>query len=710
MNNKQQNGSNKPTDHSKMDHSAMDHSQMDHSKMDHSQMDHSKMDHSKMDHSAMDHSEMDHGAMGGHAHHHHGSFKEIFLKSLPLGIAILLITPLMDIQLPFQIIFPYADVVAAVLATILYIYGGKPFYMGAKDEFNSKAPGMMSLITLGITVSYAYSVYAVAARYVTGEHVMDFFFEFATLLLIMLLGHWIEMKALGEAGDAQKALAELVPKDAHVVLEDDSIETRPVSELQVGDVIRVQAGENVPADGIIIRGESRVNEALLTGESKPIEKNVKDQVIGGSTNGSGVLYVEVTETGDKSFISQVQTLISQAQSQPSRAENVAHKVAGLLFYIAVVVALIALLIWTIIADLPTAVIFTVTTLVIACPHALGLAIPLVVSRSTSLGASRGLLVKNREALELTTKADVMVLDKTGTLTTGEFKVLDVTVLSDKYSEEEITGLLAGIEAGSSHPIAQSIVNHAEAKGIKSVSFDSIEIVSGAGIEGEANGHHYQLISQKAYGKALRMDIPKGATLSILVENNEAIGAVALGDELKETSRNLIEVLKKYGIEPLMATGDNEEAAQGVAEVLGIQYQANQSPEDKYKLVESMKNQNKTVIMVGDGVNDAPSLALADVGIAIGAGTQVALDSADIILTQSDPGDIESFIELANKTTRKMKQDLVWGAGYNFIAIPIAAGLLAPIGITLGPAFGAVLMSLSTVIVAINAMLLKLDPK
>ncbi len=686
------------------------HSHHNHGDMDHSKHDHNEMEHSQMDHSNMDHSEMDHGAMGGHAHHHHGSFKEIFLKSLPLGIAILLITPMMDIQLPFQIIFPYADVVAAVLATILYIYGGKPFYMGAKDEFNSKAPGMMSLITLGITVSYAYSLYAVAARYVTGEHVMDFFFEFTTLILIMLLGHWIEMKALGEAGDAQKALAELVPKDAHVVLEDDSIETRPVSELQIGDVIRVQAGENVPADGIIIRGESRVNEALVTGESKPIEKKPGDEVIGGSTNGGGVLYVEIKQTGDKSFISQVQTLISQAQSQPSRAENVAHKVASWLFYIAVVVALIALVAWMIIADLPTAVIFTVTALVIACPHALGLAIPLVVSRSTSLGASRGLLVKNREALELTTKADVMVLDKIGTLTTGEFKVLDVTVLSDKYSEEEITGLLAGIEAGSSHPIAQSIVNHAEAKGIKSVSFDSIEIVSGAGIEGEANGHHYQLISQKAYGKALRMDIPKGATLSILVENNEAIGAVALGDELKETSRNLIDVLKKYGIEPLMATGDNEEAAQGVAEVLGIQYQANQSPEDKYKLVESMKNQNKTVIMVGDGVNDAPSLALADVGIAIGAGTQVALDSADIILTQSDPGDIESFIELANKTTRKMKQNLVWGAGYNFIAIPIAAGLLAPIGITLGPAFGAVLMSLSTVIVAINAMTLKLEPK
>lgn len=671
---------------------------------------HSQMDHSKMNHSAMDHSEMDHGAMGGHAHHHHGSFKDIFLKSLPLGIAILLITPLMDIQLPFQIIFPYADVVAAVLATILYIFGGKPFFMGAKDEFNSKAPGMMSLITLGITVSYAYSVYAVAARYVTGEHVMDFFFEFATLILIMLLGHWIEMKALGEAGDAQKALAELVPKDAHVVLEDDSIETRPVADLQVGDLIRVQAGENVPADGTIQRGESRVNEALVTGESKPIEKNPGDEVIGGSTNGGGVLYVEIKQTGDKSFISQVQTLISQAQSQPSRAENLAQKVAGWLFYIAVIVALIALVIWMVIADVPTAVIFTVTTLVIACPHALGLAIPLVTARSTSLGASRGLLVKDRYALELTTNADVMVLDKTGTLTTGEFKVLDVELFNDKYTKDEIVALLSGIEGGSSHPIAQSIISYAEQQGIRPVSFDSIDVISGAGVEGQANGHRYQLISQKAYGRNLDMDIPKGATLSVLVENDEAIGAVALGDELKPTSKDLIQALKKNKIQPIMATGDNEKAAQGAAEILGIDYLANQSPQDKYELVEKLKAEGKKVIMVGDGVNDAPSLALADVGIAVGAGTQVALDSADVILTQSDPGDIESFIELAQKTTRKMKENLVWGAGYNFIAIPIAAGILAPIGITLSPAVGAVLMSLSTVIVAINAMTLKLEPK
>ena len=703
-------------DHSKMNHSAMDHSEIDHGAMEghahhhHGDMDHSKHDHNEMKHSQMDHSEMDHGAMGGHAHHHHGSFKDIFLKSLPLGIAILLITPLMGIQLPFQIIFPYADVVAAVLATILYIFGGKPFLMGAKDEFNSKVPGMMSLITLGITVSYAYSVYAVAARYVTGEPVMDFFFEFTTLILIMLLGHWIEMKALGEAGNAQKALAELVPKDAHVVLEDDSIETRPVADLQVGDLIRVQAGENVPADGTIQRGESRVNEALVTGESKPIEKNPGDEVIGGSTNGDGVLYVEIKQTGDKSFISQVQTLISQAQSLPSRAENLAQKVAGWLFYIAVIAALIALVIWMVIADVPTAVIFTVTTLVIACPHALGLAIPLVTARSTSLGASRGLLVKDRDALELTTNADVMVLDKTGTLTTGEFKVLDVELFNDKYTKDEIVALLSGIEGGSSHPIAQSIISYAEQQGIRPVSFDSIDVMSGAGVEGQANGHRYQLISQKAYGRNLDMDIPKGATISVLVENDEAIGAVALGDELKPTSKDLIQALKKNKIQPIMATGDNEKAAQGAAEILGIDYLANQSPQDKYELVEKLKAEGKKVIMVGDGVNDAPSLALADVGIAIGAGTQVALDSADIILTQSDPGDIASFIELAQKTTRKMKENLVWGAGYNFIAIPIAAGILAPIGITLSPAVAAVLMSLSTVIVAINAMTLKLEPK
>lgn len=680
-----------------------------HSHHNHGDMDHSKHEHGITDEHG-DHKDQHQEHHAGHDHHHHGNFKELFLKSLPLGIIIMLLSPMAGFDLPFQFTFPYSDIVVAILSTILIIYGGRPFYQGAVDEFKQKEPGMMALVSLGLSVSYLYSIYTVIASYVTVEQIMDFFFEFASLLLIMLLGHWIEMKAIGEAGDAQEELAKLVPKDAHVVLDDDSIETRPVADLKVGDLIRVQAGENVPADGTIERGESRVNEALLTGESKAVKKGPGDEVIGGSTNGEGVLYIKVLETGDKSFISQVQDLISQAQSQPSRAENIAQKVAGWLFYIAVTAALIAFVVWTLIADIPTAVKFAITTLVIACPHALGLAIPLVTARSTSLGASHGLLVKDREALEIAQDADVMILDKTGTLTTGEFKVLDVKLLNEKYTKEEIISLLAGIEGGSSHPIAQSIISFADQEGISPVSFDSIDVISGAGVEGKANGHQYQLISQKAYGRNLDIDIPKGATLSVLVENDDAIGAVALGDELKATSKELIEALKNNNIEPIMATGDNEKAAQGAAEDLGIEYRSNQSPQDKYELVKTLKEEGKKVIMVGDGVNDAPSLALADVGIAVGAGTQVTLDSADVILTQSDPVDIESFIELAHKTTSKMKQNLFWGAGYNFIAIPLAAGILAPFGFTLSPAVGAILMSVSTVLVAINAILLRLDPK
>ena len=647
---------------------------------------------------------------GGHGHHEHANFKEIFLKSLPIAIPILILSPLMGINLPLQFTFQYSDIIAAIFATILIVYGGKPFFDGAVGEFKQKAPGMMLLVSLGISVSYLYSIYTVIVRYVTGEHIMDFFFEFASLIMIMLLGHWIEMKAVGDAGDAQKSLAELLPKNAHVVLEDESIETRPIADLKIGDIVRVQAGENIPADGSVVRGVSMVNEAIFTGESKPVEKKVDDLVIGGTTNGDGILFVEVKETGEKSFIAQVQTLIREAEKQPSRAENRADKVAGWLFYIAVSVAILAFIIWIILTDLQTAIMYSVTVLVIACPHALRLAIPLVVARSTSLGASRGLLVKNREALELATRADVMVLDKTGTLTTGDFKVLKIETVGDHYSKNEITALLSGIEAGSSHPIAKSIVSYVDDQEIEPVNFDSIEIIKGAGVEGWVKGKHYQLISKKALNQdqEFEAETPPSATLSVLVEDGSAVGTVALGDELKETSIDLINTLKSYGIKPMMATGDNEGAARGVAEKLGIDYESNQSPQDKFDLVESLKVQGNTVIMVGDGVNDAPSLALADVGVAIGAGTQVALDSAGVVLTQSDPADIESFLELAHKTNRKMTQNLIWGAGYNFIAIPVAAGVLAPVGITLTPAVGAILMSLSTIIVAINAMMLRLD--
>lgn len=696
--------------HSEKEHHHDHHDHHHDEHKNHEHHNHENHDHHNHDeHNHHDHGSHDYHDHGDHGHHHHhGNFKELFFRSLPLGIAVMLMTPFMGLTETGLITFPYVDIVAAVIATILLIYGGRPFYSGAYHELKDGKPGMMALVSLGISVSYFYSLYAVIMRYTTGEMLMDFFFEFASLVLIMLLGHWIEMKAVGEAGNAQKSLAELLPKDAHVVLDDDSVETRPISQLKVGDVIRVQGGESVPADGIIIRGESRVNESLLTGESKPIKKEKGEKVIGGSTNGDGVLYVEVEDTGEKSFISQVQKLISDAQGQTSDAEDMAHKVASWLFYIALGAALIALIFWWLTVDLETAVNYTVTTLVIACPHALGLAIPLVVARSTSLGASRGLLIKDRQAYANAKKADVMILDKTGTLTTGEFKVVGLEVLSDKYNKNEILALMAGIESGSSHPIAQSIITYAESEKIKASPFDNVEVVSGAGVEGTANGKQYSLISQKAYGKDISMELPVGATASILTEDGEAIGAIALGDELKESSRELIQTLKKYNIEPIMATGDNENAAKSVADELGIQYYANQSPEDKYKLVEEMKNKGRTTIMVGDGVNDAPSLALADIGVAVGAGTQVALDSAEVVLTQSNPSDILSFIELSNRTSSKMNQNLVWGAGYNFIAIPLAAGVLAFVGFSLSPAIGAILMSLSTVIVALNAMTLRLS--
>lgn len=689
-------------------HKNMDHKEHEHHNNDeHNHMTHDQSTHNHDEHAHHNHEGHEHEGHGGHMHHH-GNFRELFLKSLPLGIIIMVLSPMMGVSLPFQFTFPYSDIVVAILSTILLVYGGKPFFQGALDEFKQREPGMMALVSLGVGVSYFYSMYAVVSHYLMAGHVMDFFFEFASLILIMLLGHWIEMRAIGNAGDAQKSLAELVPKDAHVVLDDESTETRPVADLEVGDIIKVQGGENIPADGKITKGKSRINEALLTGESKPVEKNEGDEVIGGSTNGDGVLYIKVEETGDKSFISQVQALVDEAQNQPSRAENLAQKVASWLFYIAVLVAAVSFVVWLVNADLQTAVSFAVTTLVIACPHALGLAIPLVVARSTSLGASRGLLVKDREALELANNADIMILDKTGTLTTGEFKVLEVNVLADNYSEDEVTALLAGIESGSSHPIAESITAYAEEQEVTAVNFDSVDVVSGSGVEGEADGKNYQLISQKAFGKDLDIEVPQGATLSILVEDDNPIGAVALGDELKSTSKDLINILKENGIEPIMATGDNDTAAKGTAEELGIEYKANQSPQDKHDLVEKLTDEGKTVIMVGDGVNDAPSLALADVGVAIGAGTQVALDSASVILTQSDPADIAAFLELSKKTTRKMRENLIWGAGYNFIAIPLAAGILMPIGFSLSPAMGAILMSLSTVIVAINALFLNLD--
>lgn len=648
-----------------------------------------------------------------HNHSHHGNFKQLFLISLIPGILLVLISPMMGMKLPFQFTFPYSDILAIVLATLLLFIGGKPFFSGLISEFKQKSPGMMSLVSLGLTVSYIYSVLAVILRYTSNVEVMDFFFEFASLILIMLLGHWLEMKAVGKAGNTEDSLLELLPKSARLVQSDNTIKEINISEIQVGDTLEVQAGEGIPADAKIIEGQTRINEALLTGESKSVYKTVGDQVIAGSTNGDNRIKIQVNSEQDKSYIYQIKNLLKEAQKQGSRGENLANKISAYLFYISIFAAIISLIVWSLIADFPTGIIYMVTTLVIACPHALGLAIPLVMAKSSSLGAKHGILLKNREAYSIAEKSNVIVLDKTGTLTDGDFKIMDLEILNDNYNETEIYSLLAGIESGSSHPIAQAIIKYAEDKNIKIAQFDSSETIKGKGVIGSYKNSNYELISLNSFkdnlnNESLELSNDEEYTSSVLTKDNEAIAIVSLGDQIKESSYSLVKSLKENAMEIIMATGDNEAVAKSVADKLGIKYLSQQTPEDKYALIQKLQSEGNKVIMLGDGVNDAPALKLADLGVAIGTGTKVALDSADVILLNSEPNDLESFIKLSHNTQRKVKQNLFWGAGYNFIAIPLAAGALAWAGITITPAIGAILMSLSTIIVAINAMSLDLE--
>lgn len=692
--------------HEHANHEGHDHAK--HSKHENHES-HDHADHAEHEgHDHAEHEDHDHDHHGGHEGHHHGDFKKLFFISLIPALAVMVISPMMSIEFFFTQTFQYSDIVAAILATFLLVVGARPFFKGAIGEFKEGKPSMMALVSMGLLVSYVYSIIAVILKYSRGLDHMDFFFEFASLVLIMLLGHWIEMEAVGRASDAQESLAELLPKKARVVQDDGSIQKVSLDKLKIGDKVQIQAGESVPADGTILDGRSRFDESILTGESKPVEKTTGDKIIGGSINGSSSVTMEVEETGQDSFISQVQKLVADAKDRSSRAENMANKVASWLFYIALGAGLLAFFIWWWVENLSTGIMYMVTTLVIACPHALGLAIPLVVARSTSIGAKHGILVKDRDVYEKAKDANIIILDKTGTLTEGNIELLSIEVLDESYSEDQVLELLAGLEEGSSHPIAQSIVDYAKDQDVSPIQFKDIEVISGQGLRGTYQGETYQILSEKAYGKDLDISAEPGSTVSILVKDDQAIGAVVLGDRIKESAKDLITHLKDKDIKPIMATGDNESAAKEVAENLGIDYRSNQSPEDKHKLVEDYQDEGRLVMMVGDGVNDGPSLALADVGIAIGAGTQVALDSADVILTNSDPGDIQAFLDLSENTQKKMRQNLIWGAGYNFVAIPLAAGILAPIGISLTPAMGAILMSLSTVIVAINAMGLSID--
>lgn len=662
----------------------------------------------------------DHDDHSGHDHHHHGDFKQKFFISLLFGLPILFLAPMMGITLPFQFTFPGSDWVVLILATILFIYGGKPFLVGAVDELKSRKPGMMTLVSMGISVAYVYSLFAFYMNNFTAAEAqtMDFFFELASLILIMLFGHWIEMKAVGNAGDALKKMAELLPNTAVLIDDDGKTEEVELSEVNEGNKVQIMAGENIPTDGKIISGKSSVDESLVTGESKKVEKSPDDEVIGGTVNGSGTLVIEVTGTGKNSYLSQVMGLVSEAQSDKSKAELLSDKVAGYLFYFALSAGLISFVVWLMIqGDVDFALQRLVTVLVIACPHALGLAIPLVTARSTSLGAKNGLIVKNRESLETAKNLDYIMMDKTGTLTEGDFAVNHIESFNEKYSDDEVLGLMGAIEQSSSHPLAEGILDEAAARQVDIPRAENVNNIPGVGLEAVIDNKDMKITSV-SYLK--NMNIPysetqftelagQGNSVSFLVVDGENYGVVAQGDKIKESSRGMINEIIERGIRPVMLTGDNRQVAEAVAQELGIEeVRAELMPEDKERIIQDHQTKGDKVMMVGDGINDAPSLVRADIGVAIGAGTDVAVESGDVILVKSDPADIIHFLSLAENTMKKTVQNLWWGAGYNILAVPLAAGILAFMGLILSPAVGAILMSLSTIIVAVNAMTLKME--
>ncbi|WP_391524573.1 copper-translocating P-type ATPase [Enterococcus durans] len=703
--------------HEGMDHEHMNHEGMDHEHMNHKNMDHGQMDHGNMNHGMMDHDHMDHGNMGGMDHSMHmGNFKQKFWLSLILAIPIILFSPMMGMEFPFQITFPGSEWVVLVLATILFVYGGQPFLSGAKMELQQKSPAMMTLIAMGITVAYVYSVYSFVANLINPQaHVMDFFWELATLIVIMLLGHWIEMNAVSNASNALQKLAELLPESVKRLKKDGTEETVSLKEVKEGDHLIVRAGDKMPTDGTIVKGETIVDESAVTGESRGVKKNVDDQVIGGSINGDGTIEITVTGTGENGYLAKVMDMVRKAQGEKSKLESLSDKVAKWLFYVALVAGILAFIAWLFLENLPDALERMVTVFIIACPHALGLAIPLVVARSTSIAAKNGLLLKNRNALEQANDLDVIMLDKTGTLTQGKFTVTGLEVLTDNYTKEELLKYIGALESAANHPLAIGIMNYLKEKDIAPYEALNQKNLSGVGLEADVEDQKVKIVNEKEVKRlGLSVDASRvkpyeeqGNTISYLIIGEQLAAIIALGDVIKPEAKQFIQALKEKNITPVMLTGDNQKAAQAVAEYLGIEnYYGGLLPDDKEAIVQQYLDKGKKVIMVGDGINDAPSLARATIGMAIGAGTDIAIDSADVVLTNSDPKDILHFLELAKQTRRKMIQNLWWGAGYNIVAIPLAAGILAPIGIILSPAVGAVLMSLSTVVVALNALTLK----
>lgn len=680
---------------------------MNHNNHQH-QSNYEKMNHSACE-SGMKHE--DHQRHGKHEGHSIEDFRRRFFVSLVLTVPVLILSPLVQDFLGFSLVFPGSILLLFVFSSIVFFYGGKPFLKGAYDELKQRAPGMMTLIALAISVAYLYSTVVVF-----GLEGKFFFWELVTLIDVMLLGHWIEMKSVMGASRALDELSQLIPDRAHLV-DDDKIAEINTSELRKGDVVLIKPGEKIPSDGVVLKGESFVNEAMLTGEARPVSKKQGRKVIGGSINEDGSLEVKVEGIGEEAYLSKVIKLVEEAQASKSKTQALADKAAFWLTVIALLAGLITLSVWLSMSrDVAFAIERTVTVLVIACPHALGLAIPLVVATSTALSARNGLLIRNRTAFENSRKISTIIFDKTGTLTEGTFSIKDIISLDNNYTEEEVLQMAASLEKNSEHSIAKAVLKKARSNNIELVNVSNFKAIKGKGIEGSMNNKRMMVVSP-GYLKELELEIPdvakkfSGTVIFLVVGNqgsHQVVGMLNLADTIRKESHEAIDTLKKEGIKIWMLTGDNERVAKEVSDELKLDgFFAGVLPNQKQNKIKELQSKGEFVAMVGDGINDAPALAQADVGVAIGSGTDVAAETADIILVNSNPRDISTLILFGKATYKKMAQNLGWAAGYNVFAIPLAAGVFVGLGILLSPAVGALLMSLSTVIVAVNAKMLKM---
>ncbi|MDN3687288.1 copper-translocating P-type ATPase [Cyclobacterium jeungdonense] len=645
-----------------------------------------------------------------HSHHDHHAmmikdFKKRFWISLVLTIPILVLSEMIQQWLGYTLSFTGDQYVLFGLSTILFFYGGWPFLKGLADELREKNPGMMTLIAVAIIVAYGYST-----AVVFGLDGMDFYWELATLIVVMLLGHWIEMKSVMGASRSLELLVKLMPADAHL-LDGEDVKEVKVSELKKGDRILIKANEKIPADGVIEKGESHLDESMISGESKPVKRSKGDEVVGGSVNGNQSLEVKVQKTGEESYLNKVIGLVKEAQSSKSKTQHLADKAAKWLTFIALGAGTATLVVWLLMGKpWDYALERMVTVMVISCPHALGLAIPLVVAISTSVSAGKGLLIRNRTAFENARKITALVFDKTGTLTEGNFGVSRYESLSEDLSEQQLLAFAASLEQGSEHPIAQGIVKKAKEEKLDLHEVSQFEGLTGKGVQGEVDGESWKVVSP-GYLEEKNISLPeksqsdKAETIVFILRGEDLVGFVALADKVREDSLPAIKSLKKAGMKLFMATGDNDQTAKAVSEELGLDdYFSEVLPDEKVDIIKKLQKDGYFVAMTGDGVNDAPALAQANVGIAVGSGTDVAAETADIILVNSNPKDIAQLVRFGTATYKKMIQNLVWATGYNAVALPLATGFIP--GLLINPAVGAIFMSLSTIIVAANAQLLR----